>query len=214
MTPQRAFTLLEVLVAVAILGVVSTMAFTGLRAVLTARDQTNLIAGNLTALQKTMGILERDFEQAVNRPVRDQYGDIEKAMISEDGKSVKLTRGGYPNPANVRRSTLLRVGYHEKEGVLYRSTWSVLDGAHENQLREAPLLTDIKSLTFRFLQPDETWVKEWPPQRPQEMDPDLLPIGVEMELELEWAGKITRLFRLPGIDEAVRKLMTIDGGQK
>lgn len=190
------------------------MAFTGLRAILTARDQTNLIAGNLTALQKTMGILERDFEQAINRPVRDQYGDIEKAMISDEGKSVKLTRGGYPNPANIRRSALLRVGYHAKEGVLYRSTWSVLDGAHEKQLREAPLLTEVKSLKFRFLQPDETWVKEWPPQRPQEFDLDLLPIGVEIELELEWAGKITRLFRIPGLNETTRKLMIIDGEQK
>ena len=212
MKRAQGFSLIEILVAVAILGVVSMMAFTGLRAILAARDQTNIMAGHLVSLQKAMATLERDFEQAANRPIRDQYGDIKDAMLSPEGKSIVLTRSGYPNPANVRRSALLRVGYHLEEGILYRTTWTVLDGAHDNQKRVQPLLHDVKSLSFRFLDTGDTWTKEWPPQRPEGYDVDLLPQGLELELELEWAGKLTRLFRIPGINATTRKLILIDGG--
>jgi general secretion pathway protein J len=215
---SKGFSLIEILVAVAILSVVSVMAFTGLRAMLTARDQTTHVAAELTALQNAISTIERDFEQAANRPIRDQYGDSEAALRTSEENEIIFTRGGYPNPANIRRSALLRVSYHFEEGVLYRSTWSVLDGARENQKRTRPLLSNLESFHFRFLDQGDKWSKEWPPERPHErkeqVDLDLLPRALELELELTEDEKMTFLFRIPGINETVRKLILIDGGER
>ena len=71
---QRGFTLLELLVALAIFALVSVMAYGGLASVLDQQFATDEIAGQLARLQKTYLLLQRDFEQLVPRPVRDEYG--------------------------------------------------------------------------------------------------------------------------------------------
>jgi general secretion pathway protein J len=193
------FTLIELLVALALLGTVSAIAFGGLRTLLTARNHTNDLADRLGELQRGVGILQRDFEQVITRPQRDHMGDIQPAMQSEEGKKIVFTRTGYPNPAMQRRSAMQRVAYELREKTLYRKTWTVLDGATEEQEREVPLIHEVEELELAFLGYDDKWVNEWPMQTRDDTSVWLLPKAVSVTLDIAWAGKVTRLFRASGI---------------
>jgi general secretion pathway protein J len=70
------FTLLELLVALAIFAVLATMAYAALNSVLTARKQVEAKSARLSALQTALMIMERDVEQAVPRGIRDEFGDV------------------------------------------------------------------------------------------------------------------------------------------
>lgn len=196
MTRNRGFTLLELLVALSIFGLVSVMAFSGLDAALSARESTERQAERLIQLHKAFNLMREDFEQAVNRPVRDQLGDRDdkSALVAFEG-AVVFTRGGRPNPLNLPRSSLDRVGWGLKDGKLMRSRWRSLDQPMEPEVGEYDLLDKVKRLQFRYLAADKRWIEQWPPVN--QTNPQGLPHAVEVTLELEDLGSLTRIFVLP-----------------
>jgi general secretion pathway protein J len=120
----RGFTLLELMIAISIFAVITTFAYSGLNVVLDAKQQTDEHLERLSKIQLGMHLMQMDIEQAVNRPVRDEYGDTEPALRS-GGQStllLELTRTGYANPLKLQRSQLQRVGYLLEEETLYRVT--------------------------------------------------------------------------------------------
>ncbi len=190
---QGGFTLLELLVAIAIFALVSVIAFSGLQTTLTTRDLVQEQAERLMQLQRTFTILERDLTQAQARSIRDAFGDPRAAMLSEIG-TLEWTRGGHPNPLGLERSNLQRVGYLIEGDTLLRRQWLALDQPYDPDIRYTELLNEVESLEFRFLNEDEQWVGEWPPA---DLDAAPLPRAVEIRLELADFGSISRLFLLP-----------------
>lgn len=201
---QSGFTLLEVLVTLAIFGLLSMLAYGSLNAVLKGQQATEEHASRLAQLQKTFMWLGRDIEQAVNRPIRDEYGDSQLAMTGEAvGRyQLELTRAGWRNPAGRARSNLQRVAYGVRDEKLIRAYWNVLDRAQDSEPLETELLDGVVRLELRFLAVqgnDETeWTDSWPANAlgiQPTVDP---PLAVEVTLETEAEGRITRLFRVPG----------------
>lgn len=192
------FTLLELLVALAIFAIVAVLAYGGLGTVLDQRILTEESAERLAELQKTYLIVQRDIEQLVPRAIRDEFGD-EQAAIS-GAAQFQLTRGGWRNPLNNPRSSLQRVGYALQEQQLIRYSWLVLDRAQDSEPREQVLATGIDSISVRYLDIDDSWQEQWPPELVTgsgERPPDELPRAVEMTLEHEHYGEIRWLFQLP-----------------
>ena len=70
----QGFTLLELLVALAVFAVLSTMAYGGLRSVLQTQRQTEEAAIKLHKIQQAIFYLEKDLLQVVARPIRDEFG--------------------------------------------------------------------------------------------------------------------------------------------
>ena len=69
-TRQRAFTLLELLVAVTILAVVSILCWRGLTTLLSTRDRLQPLNGEVRALMTCLGQMERDLAQVpINGPL-------------------------------------------------------------------------------------------------------------------------------------------------
>lgn len=190
------FTLIELVVSLAIFAVISVVAYSGLRLLVENREQVTASADRLGQLQRAFSILERDLQQAVARGVRDPFGDPRQAMLSDDLAAVEFTRAGRPNPLGRIRSELQRVGYRVEEGTLMRMGWQVLDQAQEPPLTEQPLLDRVETLGVRFFQQDGEWVETWPPAGEPE-DSRLLPVAVEITVTLEDMGELRRLFRLP-----------------
>jgi len=75
------FTLLELLVALSIFGLLAAMSYSGLQAVLQQQSYTEQAAERLGALQKLYLIMQRDIEQIVARPVRDEFGDTQQPVV-------------------------------------------------------------------------------------------------------------------------------------
>ena len=101
---QRAFTLIEVLVALAVFGVLSVMAYMALGQTLSNADLLTERMERLQAVQRTIRYLDADLMQAVPRPVRDVLGEgyqpaIRTNIASEfaaGGNARRLAEPGRP----------------------------------------------------------------------------------------------------------------------
>ncbi len=202
---QAGFTLLELLIALAIFAVLSSLAYGSLRSALFNREQSQQRTEQLARLQMAFLFISRDLEQVVNRPVRNTYGDIQPALFTpQQTYRLEFTRAGWNNPARTRRSTLQRVAYSVDEGELIRHSWWMLDRTDEKPALSQPLLDGVKEIELRFLDNKNKWNKEWPPlNMDEETKPPPLPLAIEITLELQEWGRIRRLFRLPAEAETV-----------
>lgn len=198
-THATGFTLLELLVALAVFAVMSAMAYGGLRTVLDIREQTDAAAQRLAAIQRAFLRIERDLEQSVARGVRDDFGSLLGAMLAaedEDNWRLEFTRVGHRNPARLPRSTLQRVAYEVEDEVLYRVQWLTLDRAQGGEPVRVAMLEQVARLELRFLDTGNEWRNAWPPlSDPEEAG---LPRAVELSVELEDWGRVTRLVALTG----------------
>lgn len=194
----RGFTLLELLIALSIFALISAMAYSGMNSVMTQRAQTELKAEQLKRLQLAFSIMERDFSQLIDRPVRGAYGSTLEALVGSSGiDGVELTRAGHANPAGFRRSDLQRVRYQSEDQQLLRQHWKVLDRAPDSEAVQQVLLDDVEGFALRYLDQSDQWQENWPPVGQPGQAPAGLPRVIEVELETGDFGKISWLFRLP-----------------
>ncbi len=108
---QRGFTLLELLIAIAIFALLALATYRMFDSVMQTDQATRVQEQRMRELVRAMGALERDLTQAVERPVRDELGDNRGAFLSEgeNDQIVEFTRGGWRNPLGQARSRLQRV---------------------------------------------------------------------------------------------------------
>lgn len=199
----RGFTLIEVLVALAVFGVLSMMAYLSLGQTLANSDLLTERMQRLQAIQRSVSHLGSDLLQLAPRPIRVEFGAPPQPALSSSFAAefaLELTRGGWPNFAGVARSTLQRVAYRIEDGTLVRYHWNVLDRTLNNVPVETIMLDGVSSLTFRFLQEDGEWVDQWPALSAQATQPPVsggangdLPRAIEIVLVLENEGEITRV---------------------
>ena len=192
------FTLLELLVALSIFGLLATLSYSGLQAVMTTQSQTEIAADRLGELQKLYLIMQRDIEQVVPRSIRDEYGDVQPPLVG--GETLQLTRSGWRNPAGRQRSHLQRVGYALEEQQLVRYSWAVLDRAQDSEPLVQLLSEAIEQIQVRYLDENNEWKEQWPEMQTSTDPanaPASLPRVVEVTVEHEIYGPIAWLFQLP-----------------
>lgn len=198
--PAAGFTLLELLIALAIFGLLSVMSYGGLRTVMDQQAATETAADRLGELQKIYLLMQRDLEQVVPRAIRGEYGDVQPAL---DGSDVlQFTRGGWSNPLGRPRSDLQRVAYAFEDEELVRYTWQVLDRAQDTLPDRRPLTPAIRDMMIRYLTAAGEWRDSWPDEDDEAApgtgpSTSLLPQVVEITLDHEHFGEIVWLFRLP-----------------
>jgi general secretion pathway protein J len=194
--------LLELLVAIAIFALVSVMAYAGLASVLHTREALAAETARLGEIQRCVRFLERDLRQSVERGIRDAWGDplppLRGAALAAGSEPVlELTRAGYRNPLQRKRSQLQRVAYRVRDAALWRDSWRVLDRAQDSQPDSLPLCSGVERVELRFLDTGQEWVPDWPP-RQAGGQAQALPRAVEITLQLTDWGELTRLIALPG----------------
>lgn len=199
---RSGFTLLELLVAVAIFAVLSAMAYGGLRNVIDNSHQTDLSMQRLQQVQLTMLKISRDFTQLSPRSIRDEYGNPNNYILTGEGGDVliEFTRGGRRNPAEMLRSHLQRVAYKLEENTLTRLYWPHLDRTQEMQPYENVLLEDVESVSIRFLDSSNEWHDEWPPLSATgqaDINSGALS-AIEFTVELQDWGELVRIFMVSG----------------
>jgi general secretion pathway protein J len=183
---SRGFTLLEILIAMAVFAIMAAMAYAGLSAVLDARAGTEKRSNTIAELQQTLYLLNEDLAQALPRPVRDEFGSEQPAFSGGNGEDLLTLTRSVPEWSELAmRSQLQRVSYRLENGSLYRQVWTVLDRTQQTQFRRKKLL-NVSSLDLRFYGSD--WTMHWP------ADGSGLPRAVEVNFSLAGLGEIRRLF--------------------
>lgn len=194
------FTLLELLVAVAVFAILSAMAYGGLRNVIDNSQQTESAMERLQQVQMTMLKISRDFTQLSQRNIRDEYGNTSNFIMTGQGGDVfiEFSRGGRRNPAELLRSHLQRVAYKLEENRLSRLHWPHLDRTQEMEPYESVLLDDVENAGIRFLDSNNEWHNEWPPLSAtgQTTGTAMVLSAIEFRLELKDWGELVRLFRV------------------
>ncbi|MBI1195619.1 MAG: type II secretion system protein GspJ [Gammaproteobacteria bacterium] len=192
---ERGFTLLELLVALAIFAILAVMAYRGLDVVLASDRTAQIQAQRLATLQTVYRLMGRDIEQAAARSIRDQFGDRQAALLG-DSSTLELSRAGRRNPAHLPRSRIQRVGYQLGDDRLMRSGWAVLDRAQDAEPSRSEVLEQVEELGFRYLDRKQGWQAHWPIQN-DDASRLALPMAVEVTLTLKDFGQVVWLFRVP-----------------
>ncbi|MCK9606098.1 MAG: type II secretion system minor pseudopilin GspJ [Methylomonas sp.] len=182
----KGFTLLELLIAMAIFAIMATMAYGGLKSVIDTRQATQARAMRVRQLQQTLYLLNEDLLQALPRTIRDELGDDEPAFRGSNGPELlSLTRAAPALLQDSERSRLQRVSYRFESGQLYRLVWSTLDRTQQSQPLRKHLL-DADGVQIQFF--GSEWVGSWPASGSG------LPKAVEVVFSLSGLGDIRRGF--------------------
>lgn len=192
---QSGFTLLELIVAVAVFAVVATMAYSGLDLLLRSRERLEQASERQRAIDLAVLSLERDLRQALPRPIRGAYGDEQPAMTG-NGVAAEWTVLDLGSARDGVRMEATRVRYAVVDGALWRARDAVLDRSPRETARSRRLLEGVERLSWRYVQSARQRLDQWPP-RTGIVAPERLPRAVEVTLVLEDRGEISRLIELP-----------------
>jgi general secretion pathway protein J len=196
------FTLLELLVAVAIFAVVGTLALSGYTQLQKQSEYAEQRLERTREVQRAVQTLAQDLEQAEPRPVREPLGESQlPAVLGGDSIDYKLqlTRSGWSNTAGLARPSLQRVGYRLDQDGLWRDHWPVLDRTLATEPTRRKLLGGVRAVTFRFMDANRNWVERWPASDVgTQTDGRARPAAIEVTLELEDWGTLRRVVEVAG----------------
>ncbi len=210
--PPGGFTLLELLVSLALFAIISLIAYRGLQTALTADEAARAQAERLGRLQTLYRLVGRDLGQAIDRPIRDAFGERLPALVGQ-GDTLELSHTGRRNPAGLPRSLIERVAYVVADRRLYRQSWNVLDRAQDSRPRRHALLDAVEGLELRYLDDKGNWQREWRGVDDARPAAPPLPRAIEYVLDLGERGRIRWLFELPRPIRAQAKKRGSPNGQ-
>lgn len=193
---QPGFTLLELLVAIAVFSVMAALGYRGLSGILDARLGIDARQNEFARVVSTVSLFRQDVENAVSRSVRDEFGDSVPALRGGiDGALLELTRHAPAGRFRAAGVDLLRIEYRLEGDRLLRLTWDELDRFQGSVPRSRVMLTGVESFDLRFF--DDTWTGFWPLERGFATLNEL-PAAVEVSLRWTDGRTLRRTFLLEG----------------
>jgi general secretion pathway protein J len=192
------FTLVEILVALAIFAIMALAAFRGLSAMLDARAHIERENDKWRGVALFFARLENDLEAALNRPVRGA-ADLglpaltgSATILGEDDTQLAFTRNGHAGQEG-QLSAPQRVGYRLRGEALEMLAWSALDQAPRSRPEISLGLEGVTQFVLRYLDQTGNWQTQWPPPGQNTG----LPAAVEATVTLRSGESIMRMFALP-----------------
>jgi len=157
MKTNRGFTLIEILVALAVFTLVGMASHGVLSTVLKTDELSTERFDKLQHLQRAISIIERDLQQAIQRTVRVNGQNAQIVMqggdnaFESDADGLAFVRSGWHNPKQILpRSTLQGVGYRLQSGELQRVYTNYVDNVIGTEPKVRVLMEDVEDLQFEF----------------------------------------------------------------
>ena len=145
---QAGFTLVEVLVALMIFGLLAAAGVAILTFSVRAQTATGKRFDEIAALNRTAALLASDLGQAVERPARDEGGTLLPAFTGEGDGRMRFVRAGWANVDAAPRASAQKVAYQLSDGALVRIAYPMIDGAAP--LPAVTLLDKVAGLSARY----------------------------------------------------------------
>jgi len=187
---NQGFTLLELVLAVALFSLVTAGAFAAINSLVNVRDAQLKVAEQLQQLQLLNHYLERDITQLIPRDVRSGGVNREPAVMGQSGL-FRGTRVGWANPLGQQRSHMQRFQYRLQNNQLLREYWIHVDNDGRLPDISTALLDEVRSLQIRYQNAARQWQNNWPVNNNSNT---ILPRAVETTIELTDGRRIRRVF--------------------
>ena len=198
----KGFTLVELLIAIAILSVIGVMALGGLNQVIDQKFIAQERSDRWREVQLTMRTIYQDLSQIHPRSTREEFGETWQPALQADPRAryaLELSRGGWTNPGGFARGSVLRVAYDWEENVLVRLHWPVMDRTLSTLPIRTDLLGGVSNIELRFLDNTGEWHQNWPPITTTIPESWIIrPRAIEFAIELEDFGNLWRLVEVGG----------------
>lgn len=195
--PQQksGFTLIEILIALFIFVILAMIIAAGLSTIMQTQERIRQRTEQFGQLQMALTLLQRDIEQAINRPIIDATGQT-KPAFELNTNSLEFTHTGYLNPAAVqKRSTLQRVAYEVNGRQLLRKTWQALDRVALSTADQRAILDNISDWQVRVLSKELSYATLWPSAS---QSVNVMPVAVEIHFKWQNNLEVLRLIKVPG----------------
>jgi general secretion pathway protein J len=187
---QRGFTLVEMLIALTIFGMITAGSVALLSFSVTSQEMTQRQLDTVASIRRSGALLTADLAQATPRPWRDGAGNQQPAFFGAPGREARamvLVRAGWDNPDQLPRASLQRVEYRLQSGRLLRIGYANVDG--DGAAAVTTLIRDVQQLSLRYRGRDGGWRSEWLAE-----DPTDLPVAVELTVSSPRFGPVQQLF--------------------
>lgn len=211
MRSQRAFTLVELLVALAIFAIMAMMSYRTLDSVFQTRQHLSSETARLRDVALLFARLDDDFVALFDRPARNADNLLDDALRltallpGADDATLVFTRSGFAGGTG-QSAAPQRVGYRIKEDVLELVLWPSLDSAPRTVPRAVPALTGVREAKWRAMDGGGNWQNVWRSTpvsssgATSAIAPSLMPAALELSITLANGETFTRVFALRRID--------------
>lgn len=190
---QAAFTLMEMMTALAVFGVIGLMATQILTGTIRLGEATRDRGDALADLQRAVAIIGRDVMQLTRRGVKDELGEDAAPVTIAGNSLLELTRLGWQNPLGMPRGEVQRVAYVLRDTTLVRLYWAFPDRAPGSEPIAQVLLRDVAEADFAAYDNHGERHGFWPPTASEGVPAPEIE-AVAMSLRLERHGHIERLW--------------------
>ncbi|BFM35544.1 type II secretion system minor pseudopilin GspJ [Acinetobacter towneri] len=192
MSAKKGFTLVELLVAIAIFAVLSALGWKVFDYLAKVKDRNAMHEANLEQLQESYQQILRDTMQAVPLTANVK-GQQQPALVLQNGR-FNFSKTGVTDPLQQGISPHERVEYQYRadEKKLYRLKYRNLHQTGNDQPESSVMLDEVEAFEIMVLNPNE--LSSWPesnidPQQTEQLR--LLPKGIKINLtvrdvQYEW----------------------------
>jgi len=183
------FTLVEMLIALSIFGMITAAGVALLTLTVRTQETSARLLDSVGAVRRTGALLTADLSQAAPRIRRDGEGRKRPAFEGGDGGGtllIALARRGWEDE-EAAHGSLQRVEYRLREGRLERWSFAAVDG--EAAPVAAPLIGGVTRVRLRYRDRDGNWRARWDPT-----DAASLPVAVELVTDSAGQGVLRQLF--------------------
>ncbi|MFC2998020.1 type II secretion system minor pseudopilin GspJ [Acinetobacter sichuanensis] len=181
------FTLVELLVAIAIFAVLSALGWKIFDYLVKVKDRNAMHEENLGQLQEAYQQVQRDTLQII--PVTASFGQQILPAISLENQKISFSKTGMTDPLKQGISTYERVeyAYNAQDKKLYRLKYANLNLPNSAQPLSSVLLNDVDQYQVTLLNPNE--LERWPDENT--FNERQLPRGIKIkvmirDVEYEW----------------------------
>ncbi|GAB1258613.1 GspJ family T2SS minor pseudopilin variant LspJ [Aurantivibrio plasticivorans] len=219
---NRGFTLIEVLVSLALSVMVAGIAYMFFDRALAVDEASRGILDDVSRLETVWQIMATDVHHVVDRQLpatSTAIGGSSSAPTFLGGDPtlsgtsflqgeyfLRMVRDGWANPLRQQRSDLQRVGYRWQDGQLWRDYWAERNQPYDSEPTGRRLLAEgVETFDIKFLSAEAktlnnaTWLNSWPANASNSNSGQAqgLPAAIEVTIAMGGLGDVSRIFAIP-----------------